>query len=117
MSSINSTTCNNQPQTAEDQFFALLPFGRLMIEMGITPEPEFGRLEFDATALFFAHTSGRTVLPHRLLHQVIRISRGEERHPNRAIRREISARAKTLYRQSPLVSSLPPESPPVDDEG
>lgn len=102
--------------SAEDQFFALLPLARLLVEGGITPTPGLGRLEYDATALLFAHTSGRHLLPHDLLREVIRISRGEEHHPSRAVRRAISAHARNLFRHSPLVSSVPPESPGADDK-
>jgi hypothetical protein len=51
-----------------------------------------------------------------LLREVIRISRGEEHHPSRAVRRAISAHARNLFRHSPLVSSVPPESPGADDK-
>jgi hypothetical protein len=108
MTAINSIAGIAQLQTPEDQFFAILPLARLLIESGITTETGLGCLEFDATALLFAHTSGRAPLPHDLLRAVMRISRGEERHPSRSVRRAISARARSLFRHSPLMSPVPP---------
>lgn len=85
-----------QELSLEDQYFTLVPLARLMIEQGITPYPEFGLLEFDATTLLSAHAVGRVTLPREILRVVISISRGERYRPNRAERREIEARMHEL---------------------
>ena len=79
--------------SAEEQYFTMLPLSRLMIECGITPFPQCGLAAFDACALLYAYSAGRLMLRPATLHAVIRISRGEQYEPNRAIRREIEAKA------------------------
>jgi hypothetical protein len=89
--------------SVEEQFFTLLPLARLMIERGVTPYPEFRLVEFDATALLFAHSAGRLTLRPAILRAVIRVSRGEGYRPNRTVRREIAARARELLSRSTAV--------------
>ena len=91
---------SGQELSVEDQYFTLVPLARLMIEegikQGIMAYPDFGLLEFDATALLTAHAVGRVTLPRKLLRAVISISRGQGYRPNRAERREIEARMHKL---------------------
>jgi hypothetical protein len=89
--------------SVEEQYFALLTLARLMIECGIAPFPEFGLAEFDAYALFVAHSAGRLKLRPATLHAVIRISHGEQFTPTRAVRREIKAQARKLFSRSKAI--------------
>jgi hypothetical protein len=89
--------------SAQEQFFAMLPLSRLMIECGTTLFPKFGLAEFDACALLYAHSAGRLTLQPATLHAVIRISRGERHEPDRAIRREIEAQAHKLFSRSKAI--------------
>jgi hypothetical protein len=89
-----------QELSVEEQYFAGLPLARLMVEHGITPFPEFGLAEFDASALLFAHSAGRLTLRPEILDAVIRISRGEKCQPNRAVQRDIDAHARKLFSRS-----------------
>lgn len=95
-----SSAEGGQELTLEEQLFLGLPLGRLLIERGITPGPDFGVLEYDALALAFAHSAGRLELPLAALDAVRRIAHGKEYPLNRAMRREIEARARQLYQQS-----------------
>ncbi len=101
--SYTSPANDGQDLSVAEQFFTLLPLARLMIERGVTPYPEFGLVEFDATALLFAHTSGRLTLQPTILREVIRISRGEGYRPNRTVRREIAALARGLLSRSEAI--------------
>jgi hypothetical protein len=101
-SSIPSAS-GEQQLSAEDQYFALLPLARLMIASGVTPCPEFGLAQFDACALLSAHSAGRLTLQAATLHAVIRVSRGEQFTPTRAIRREMETQARKLFRRSRAV--------------
>jgi hypothetical protein len=92
-----------QELSPEEQFFALLPLTRLMIEQGLRPLPDFGLFEFDATALFFAHSAGRMTLSPGTLRAVTRISRGEGYKPNQSVRREIEVRARELFSRSTTI--------------
>ena len=89
--------------SVDEQFFAILPLARHLIERGITPFPEYGLAEFDAHALLTAHGAGRLTLRPATLSAVIRISRGEEYRPNRAVRREIEALTRRLFSQSEAI--------------
>ena len=100
MQKSDTVTTRGEDLSAEDQFFTVLPLARLMIESGIKPCPGLGLFEFDATVLLAAHSAGRLTLKPELLRAVIRISRGEDYRPNRALRREIEAKARSLLNKS-----------------
>jgi hypothetical protein len=98
--------------SAEEQYFAILSLSRLMIERGITPLPEFGLAEFDASALLAAHSARRVTLRPAILSAVIRISRGEGYRPNRAVRREIEKQAQKLFSRSKAFLDAAPSRTP-----
>jgi hypothetical protein len=113
----NASPANGQDLSVEEEFFTLLPLARLMIEHGGTPYPENRLVEFDATALLFAHTAGRLTLRPAILHAVIRISRGEGYRPDRTVRREIAARARELLsRSAAILRTMESQAPGEGEE-